>query len=861
MKINSVENFIAGSHTLVPITGTKASEVEIITTRKEKPKFDITKEINNRTFIRPLPPKGHIVKTSILNAPLSYVADLKTDMNALKSAWKGNANDHQLGKLNDLGMKLGGLAIAGYLFTRRQTPVSKIMEFIGLGSFFASMAIWPKIALDIPARLIHGFSPFMMYEDSQGRKKRFFTDNQYLPFDMLSHQDINRIGNRLGVPKNQVNYREAVQEKMRQIALQNNTMWMLTAGFATPIMSALICNFAEPYVEKAHNNYLNNKLKLNKTFEKFSDVSQKYKTNEITNSINQIIAAYDNKPINKDLITKIANAMTGDLGPNVALGIEKDLNELINSSNVKIQNTQINEIFTRIESILMTDAKNIATAETLGKITPTEEQLRKFLTENSYLNKPLTKLDIQAIIAEISKQLNINIAEYNKAADKKITPPQQRRLAGFIHKASQNENSHTLENILTKRPANLFDEKAQETVRNLARIFTDINAEHASIYEFTYNELAHAPNTIKANYWNSTIKSIIKTLNITNKEIAQMHYDRKLVGELINQKFWQFATSDTETYKNFIKKLAHDISKIESIESSTNRNSGLIKQMKSTYATAAETLKNAGFKHTADKIFRTETNEVGTLYGATKTFVRNNLLNLTATFSSLINKANIYRTLYKDPEMEFIGAKDLPKEVKEEIVGLIEYLTTEGRVSDYTVKFDFLRNLTPNPKRGALDIRKNTGIKYTHFNPEKLASEGVMIKTDIEFYKKVLKALFESSINPEMAASLSEYSLISNMLKKYRSDMLNEVSNIENFMYPNHKLGNSYTKVTAKERTNMVGAPIDEAFTNTIKQLYNTNKWLKLFGGIGAGLLAFTIVSQFMFGRGKSSRNTTTKRA
>ncbi len=349
MKIYSTENLITASCTNFRATVQEPSDVEIVTNRKEKPEFDIKREINNRTFIRPLPPKGHIVKGSILRAPLNCFENLKTDVQSLGYAWRGNANDYQLGKLNDLGMKLGGLAIAGYLFTKRQTPITKAMEFIGLGSFFASMAIWPKIALDIPARIIHGFSPFMKYEDSQGRKKRFFTDNQYIPFDMLSHQDINRIGHRLGVPKNQVNYREAVQEKMRQIALQNNTMWMLTAGFATPVMSALICNFLEPYVEKAYNNHINKKI--NKIIENFPDYTYKFKTNNINESITQIIAANDNVPITEKLTAKIAKALAENLGPKVELCIKKDLDERFIDGKYRIPNTQLEAIFTRVSTI------------------------------------------------------------------------------------------------------------------------------------------------------------------------------------------------------------------------------------------------------------------------------------------------------------------------------------------------------------------------------------------------------------------------------------------------------------------------------------------------------------------------------
>lgn len=865
MRTNSIEKFKTGSRPIFLSNSAKTADVEVITTRKEKPEFDITREINNRTFIRPLPPKGHIVKTGILNAPLNYFDDVKTDINALKSAWNGKANDHQLGKLNDLGMKIGGLAIAGYLFSMRQTPITKIMEFIGLGSFFASMAIWPKIALDIPAKIIHGFSPFMMYEDSQGRKKRFFTDNQYIPFDMLSHKDINRIGNKLGVSKNQVNYREAVQEKMRQIALQNNTMWMLTAGFATPIMSALICNFCEPYVEKVYNAHLNKKT--NKIIENFSDYTSKYKNNNINESINQIIASNDNKPITKELLSRIANVLSGTLGSKVQQCIEKDLNEKLIDGNYKIPDTHLNAIQTRIANILENEGKKILPLNTIKEITPTEDQLNKILTEKLYFNKPLTKEEIQDLIRDISALLHKNIDLYNNTAtgETKISQYKQVRLSEFLRKSSTLKTTHTLEDILTKRPAQIFDGSAQSIIRDLAKTFTNINAEHNALNAVTFKKLAFAPNTEKAYVWNSAIASITKTLNITQKEIDMTHYDRKLVGELINKKVWQLATSSKEEYSNFIKKLAHDISQIEAVIKPMDKNSSLFKQIQTTYETAAANLRNMGFAHTADSFARADKKEVGTLIGASKSFIYNSLTNLASTFSSILNKANMYRTLYKDPNLSFIDGEALPKEVKEEIVGLIEYLTTEGRISDYSVKFDFLRNLTPDKTVGSLDIKPNSGIKYAFYDAEKRAADGVLIKTDISFFRRVMSALFKTPIDSETNAALSEYSFVSRILKKYRTNMVDFVANLENFMYPEHvmevhKNGGSidkaatYTSATPKIRSNTVGAALDETFTNILKQKYNTNKWLKLFGGIGIGLYGLTVLSQFLFGRGNSNK-------
>ena len=245
MTTNLIQNYIASK----PLGGYKAQQQNTQTTivnspKKPMPNFDIQHELDNRTFIKPLKGKGKLVSGNIFNAPALMVKDGIYDAKALKHAIKGEANDHELGKINDIGLKLGGLAIAGYLFTRKQTPMTKGMEFVGLGSFLASMAIWPKIAIQLPAYLIHGVNVQKEYEDSFGRKKPFYQDPQFIPWDLYSDEEIQKIGNRLGVDKNIPNRRDAIQEKMKKIAIQNNTLWMLSAGFATPVKISLICNHA-----------------------------------------------------------------------------------------------------------------------------------------------------------------------------------------------------------------------------------------------------------------------------------------------------------------------------------------------------------------------------------------------------------------------------------------------------------------------------------------------------------------------------------------------------------------------------------------------------------------------------------------
>ena len=56
--------------------------------------------------VKPLPPEGHLVHDSWTMLPKYSLKDIAYDMKAVKDGFQGNANDHQLGRLNDVGLKL-----------------------------------------------------------------------------------------------------------------------------------------------------------------------------------------------------------------------------------------------------------------------------------------------------------------------------------------------------------------------------------------------------------------------------------------------------------------------------------------------------------------------------------------------------------------------------------------------------------------------------------------------------------------------------------------------------------------------------------------------------------------------------------
>ncbi len=844
----------------------KPDEIEIVTRRKVKPDFDIHRELANRTFIQPLPPKGHIIKNSITSAPQYFVDDIVTDFKALKSAWKGDANDHQLGKLNDLGMKLGGLAIATYLFSMKKSPVTKAMEFVGLGSFFASMALWPKIALDIPARIIHGFSPFMMYQDSQGRKKRFFSDNQFIAYDMLSDKDINRIGNHMRIPKNMPNRRDAVQEKMRQIALQNNTMWMLTAGFATPVMSSLICNRLEPYVEKLQNYYMNKKI--DNILVNFSTVSKNFRTDDIINNVNRVIELNSGKPVTEDLIEELSDALVTRLDPNVKIGVKKDLERLFPSGQYKITETQTKSIADSVRGILQRTAIDKILPQNLNVIIPSQEQIHSLLTTEKYYGRPLGIRDIRSIISEITLIVEDNI-EHLETSGASVSNNLKRRLVGALLEGPSDNNLKSLEEVLTSRSANILDENSIKLIKGFANEMTAFCSENTALNVYSYRKLAQAPNTAKAKYWNDVVNSLLDILKITPQEIEDTRFDRTMVGDLFNKKVWEFATSSPEEYKKFVGNLAAKLSQIEKHVKPDDMTGKFIKQVETSLNAAATRFRTFDpsfkFEYTARKLVGYKGKENGSLMGITKAFVNDNLSNLKNTFAAVLNKVNTYRTIYKNPDFKFLGKDQIPREIKEEITGFIEYLTTEGRISDYSVKFEVLRNLRPNKDdKDAIAFNKDGSVNYKYYNKEKLSKHGVFIPSDISFFKRVMNTLFGIPLNSETTAALADHSSVKRILEDYRNNMSSAVGNMYNFMFPDHVVNDQwdykpdgskqriYSSSTPKYRSNAVGAALDEVLANSCKQSYNTRKWLKMFGGFGAGLLGFTVLSQFFFGRGNN---------
>ena len=136
--------------------------------------------------IKPMKDKGRLLPSKIFDTPIDIAKDLKGDIVSLGKAAKGKANDHELGRINDLAMKIGSVALASYLFVKNPFKLNKAMEFIGAGTFFAGMSLWPKLTIQAPLKARTGVDVHQKYIDSQGRKKMLFQDPQYVLTDLYS---------------------------------------------------------------------------------------------------------------------------------------------------------------------------------------------------------------------------------------------------------------------------------------------------------------------------------------------------------------------------------------------------------------------------------------------------------------------------------------------------------------------------------------------------------------------------------------------------------------------------------------------------------------------------------------------------
>lgn len=106
-------------------------------------------------------------------------------------------------------------------------------------------------------------------------------------------------------------------------------MWMLTAGFATPIMSALICNGLTPTLSK----YLDGKMDkiADRKLSNFSNEITKFDFSKQVESLNEVLNENKGKPLTPEILDSIHAKLTDGLDFVTSTSVRKDLDEMFPS--------------------------------------------------------------------------------------------------------------------------------------------------------------------------------------------------------------------------------------------------------------------------------------------------------------------------------------------------------------------------------------------------------------------------------------------------------------------------------------------------------------------------------------------------
>ncbi len=335
---------------------------------------------NNYMSKTALLPKGKLVRENPIQAAKSNATALKNDVVNLGVALKdGYSSDYSLGRMNDLGIKLGAAGIAGYLFTRKTTPKAKLMEFAGAGVFLGVMQLWQKLFIAAPIKARFGVDINQKYVDSMGNVKRLGMDNQFIP-QLETDEELDKMADNMGLPKNMEFRREYAREKRRKLMLQGNTLNLLAAGAATPVMTALLCNKIEDMVDshtsqskliKSIKDVDNmqetvNKKATSRTFGKEnSDIIRKYSkyTGKIDDTFfNGLADAYNP-------VYMIQDGKLKDMIPDITSTIAEDLKSLYASS------MDVDSLSKDVYELFFNNAKENGDSLVIKPVIPQQEQI------------------------------------------------------------------------------------------------------------------------------------------------------------------------------------------------------------------------------------------------------------------------------------------------------------------------------------------------------------------------------------------------------------------------------------------------------------------------------------------------------
>ena len=842
--------------------------------------------IDTSRNVKPDQPKGHLVDTPVYMAPVEYVKDLAKDTYGIVKGINGKANDHELGKQNDVAMKLGGLAIAGYLSTYRLAKLPKLMEFVGLGSFFTSMALWPKLAIALPLKLRTGVDIQQKYVDSYGRKKNFFQDNQYLPWDLYSKDQIQKLGDKMKVPYDVPNRDEVIQEKARKMAVQGNTLWLATAGFATPIMTGLICKGLEPAVETLSQKY--NLARVERLMNSEKGYAPAIKAErKAAKEFEAFLAKHAGKEIssnNPELLNHLNWSTLREIELDDVL--KRDLAKILDNAQGDVTPKYATSIYERF-------------AKTLNKAGITREELSEAFKNNGFFGDQKGFLSRFKIHNPQSTAVNLTEATKDIISDLLTQKIGERKTIVAIRKIKTEEISSVVKGLNKK----VLDGKTADQLRT---VFTRLSGYFTDALKLREWEKAHYVNGADSSIsfaWERAPKKILSVLNFSSKELDELGKEGSKTGKILEQKITELV-SDPKKYKKAVTQIAEAIAEFDTVNNSETRNTyrGFVDKITDS---AKKRLSEIGFDSTAgyiggrDVVKEGEKALSGTIKLNRKNAFDNAILSTKSSLYRFMQLLDFHKRLksgvlekqfdnaIKDPSIRF---QTVVEEAKNLLMsgGQNSHINKlEGRVGEKTYQAimrllygalpeDFARQATVSMSRD-INVRRaiyqgfengaeagyeaavKQGFDKVKLNQIRtgMASETIeaLYDASIKYAKKTGQALSGNQIDIKTGNLLPKLDLLEN-IRRYTQTFIDKVVNATgnfcDFNLKGHKLTGVIQDLQDSSSPKLISSLIGTEPTTMIRtaarKMANNRRWLNKFGIAGGILLAGTMITTMFFG-------------
>ena len=818
--------------------------------KEYRPYLEADELITTENKVKPLPPKGHLVADNPISGTKYFFKDIGYDLKALKDGYKGNANDHQLGRLNDVGLRLGGIGIAAYLASRTKSFKVRLMEYVGLGTFLTVMALYPKIFINTPAKIINGYDVDKEYIDDQGRKKSVQQDSNYVPYDMYlgkkKDEDLQAIGDRMGIPKDIKNRNDLTREQMRKVATQNNTLWMLTAGI-TPALTALACYGLENYVitpsiVKAKMDSVSKKIdNAYGRAEKMSFNNIKDKENDLSKTVGKLLKEIESSEagMTQEAFEELTAELTQGLESTLGENIKKDLEKILKPSEPM-------DIDKTYESIKMPYGKKNKLAKLMKDVLPTKDEFTTLVKESGTADE----FDKKFADFVYGKARSLGLDDDSLyLIDNKL---------GDLRSTLKKEFKVSEKTILNA-------DKIKE-ITDFARIIGELKENRRLLDECENFKFEYAPDTVIARSSAKFEKAIIKEFNLSMKELKLIRDSEEYASKILNKKLEEISKDDSR-FEKFIKNLGEIAAEMETNLNGKNADSSEIKKLingyEYLYNNGVKCFEEAGihgdFKNTIKHMTGIFPNKELKFNTVEEVFEYLNGINAGGNESISLKDRVIARVFdrYQDCKNtfnRFLHTMDVFRRLNNE-----EEFKQFSQRKDYLDKIKELMISTSTKADAASQFTK-LGIKekllYWDLMDTLYKVEGNEVNLKRKGYvTNATKEALEKGKNAQSAR-------IVDSLQYFIARMLNLVKNNTNTLITD-RLAQNYNDALIFSR----GARTDSAIAKLIalnpvallrgaaERKYSTQKWVRIIGGITAAVLSGTVLAQFCFGRIRNPQN------